>query len=203
MRLREKIGYIIEYYGFLVVALVLMIVVGITLISGLFSEEKDSGMSIAAVNQYYSEDEMRVWESAFRRAYGDLPVEFDPSYQVDVDGFSDDTKQGYLMKLSANLFAGEIDMMILDEKSYEHFLTLGALRDLRPLISEVSSHEETDEALKKSLLEAGEENTEKIFGLVLPENFNMKSGEKTYLVIPESGNAEYQYLELFRAIYTF
>lgn len=203
MKIREKIGYIIEYYGFLVFALFLMAALAVTLISGLFSEEKDSGMSIAAVNQYYSEDEIRVWESAFSKAYGDLPLEFDPSYQVDVDGFSDDTKQGYLMKLSANLFAGEIDMMILDERSYEHFLALGALRDLKPLIMEMLSDEDTDETLKSSLLEAGEESEEETYGLILPDDFRMKSGEKTYLVFPESGNAEYEYQKLLRAIYVF
>lgn len=197
MGIRERIEYVIEYYGFMILALFLMAIVGITLVAGISGDEKNKGMSVALVNQYYTEEALLIWESAFKKAYGEQPVEFDSSYQVDLEGFADDTTQGYLMKLSANLFAGEIDMMILDEKSYAHFLKLGALRDLRPILREVLSEEEI------GMIQAGEENAKETFGLILPPDFSMAPGEKTYLVIPSSGSGTYSYPELFRAIYAF
>lgn len=200
MGIRERIGYIIEYYGFMILALLLMLLVGVSLLSGLFGEEA-SGVSVAAVNQSYSEDTRRIWEDALGKAFGETPVEFDPNYQVDPEGFADDTEQGYLMKLTANLFAGEIDLMILDETAYRHFSELDALRDLHPLVQEILSEGGFGEAGESPLLPAGEDGLEETLGLIVPGYLCGESAGNSYLVIPRSSENEDGYAELIRILY--
>ena len=201
MSIRERIGYIIEYYGFMILALLLMLLVGGSLLSGLFGEEEASGFSVAAVNQSYSEDTRRLWEDALGKAYGETPVEFDSTYQVDPEGFADDTEQGYLMKLSANLFAGEIDLMILDETAFRHFSELDALRDIHPLVQETMPEGGFGEAGESPLLPEGEIGLEETFGLIVPDYLRGESAGNSYLVIPRSSEYVEGYAELIRILY--
>ena len=201
MGIKEKIGYIMEYYGFIVIALFLLILVGVFLVAGFFEDQKDSSLTAVAVNQAYAEEQIRQWEKDLADAYGDRTVHFDSTYKIDLDGFADETKQGYLMKLSANLFAGDIDVMILDEKSYRHFSALGALTDLGSSMKEMLSVEGVDQLYESLPLSAGPDNTEKAFGLLLPETMWAKPSQSSYLVFPNSSKQKDGFLDLIRILF--
>jgi hypothetical protein len=199
--IKEKIGYIIEYYGFIVIALFLLLLMGVFLIAGFFEEQKDSSLTAVAVNQNYSEDQIRHWENNLNDAYQDKAVNFDSTYKINLEGFADETKQGYLMKLSANLFAGDIDVLILDEKSYHHFLDLGALTDLSSNVKEIFSAEELNMLHENFSLSVSPDNEEKIFGLLLPETMWAEPTQSSYLVFPNSSKQKDGFLELIRIIF--
>lgn len=201
MGIKEKIGYIMEYYGFIVIALFLLLLMGVFLIAGLFEEQKDSNLTAVAVNQNYSEDQIRQWENDLRDAYQDTSVSFDSTYLIDLEGFADETKQGYMMKLSANLFAGDIDVMILDEKSYQHFSELGALTDLSSSVKEIFSDEEVIKLHENFSLAVDPDNVEKTFGLLLPETMWAEPTQSSYLVFPNSSKQKDGFLELIRIIF--
>ncbi|MGB4587800.1 MAG: hypothetical protein WBI17_01030 [Clostridiaceae bacterium] len=201
MGIKEKIEYIIEYYGFIIIALFLLLIMGVFLISGLFENHKDPSLTAIAVNQSYSEDQIRQWESNLTDAYGERTIAFDSTYKIDLEGFADETKQGYLMKLSANLFAGDVDVMILDEGSYQHFSELGALTDLSSPLKEILSVENPDELHENFSLSISPDSEEKIFGLLLPQAMWPEPSERSYLVFPHGSKQQDSFLELIRIIY--
>lgn len=164
---RKKLEYIWDYYkplmaGILAVIIVIAVIVQIAINSQITTE-----LSVGLFNSMDYKKEIDTLSEDFAAHAGldgkKQEVIFDSSYQMDLDA-NDSMTVGIQSKVIAVVSAGTMDVMLMPEDIYEHYLDAGMYMDLK----QVLSAEEYKKYQSLFIMDKnGEDTEEKAYGLCL------------------------------------
>lgn len=131
---RDKLWYIWEYYKFHIIATILVIGLAVSIGTAIYSNRFDNALYMLVLNDKSggenSTEEMSQSLEEYLKLGKDEQVLIDDSLSVSFD--STTTEMGYasLAKITALITTKDLDVIIADTASMEHFGGLGAFTDL-------------------------------------------------------------------------
>lgn len=197
MKLKERIIYLMEYYGVIIAASILFFVVIFSLFVGFTDSTED--VQVAAVNQVYSEDSREEMEKHLQSLYGTDEVELDDGYSLGFGNNKEYEDQGYFMKLSAHLISGELRMLILDEESFRFLAEKDALKDIR-IILEQNLKDGIEVQFPENVQDSIGRDPEKIYGLKVMNEKHTTMNPFFYIAVPKRSNDEELLLRFYKLL---
>ena len=158
MSFSQKASYIWDYYKLHIFMLILIVIIGSSMVSALFINNKDTQLSIALINNRTPQDSYEYLETGFWEYLGsqeDGQISVDTSMHISLDGTQAQLSYASTAKIAARLSAGDLDVIIADPAIIDHYGFLGAFADLKTILPQ-KLYEQLDAELYQITPEDGE-----------------------------------------------
>ena len=139
MSVKDKIWYILEYYKFHIIAIILFISMLWVIGSSIYRQSFTTRLTLAIVNDYSGgNSSIEPLENSLKDALGcgkkDL-IEINSGLFINADG-SQSSEYSYasMAKIAALAAGGDLDIIIADAKTLEHYESQGAFLDLKEFL---------------------------------------------------------------------
>lgn len=139
MSWRQRIGYVWDYYKFLMVAAVILIMVVSIVVTVFRNLQINHILNVYMINCSAYDAEPDMIRSEFEEYIGGIgkndQIVLDTTVSIDPENATEYSMAGQ-MKITALLAAGSVDLMFLDEKAYAFFQGAGTFQELSAVIGE-------------------------------------------------------------------
>ena len=139
MSVKDKNWYILEYYKFHMIAIILFISMLWVIGSSIYRQSFTTRLTLAIVNDYSGgNSSIEPLENSLKDALGcgkkDL-IEINSGLFINADG-SQSSEYSYasMAKIAALAAGGDLDIIIADAKTLEHYESQGAFLDLKEFL---------------------------------------------------------------------